>query len=60
MVDLEMLNKLLGYGGKQLLLLSLKDNVFCGETVALDKNQKQCSRRELLLIATEFSEAIEF
>ncbi len=49
--------KLLCYAGKQLLLLSLKDNTFCGGAVALDKKQKQGFRRELLLIATEFSRA---
>jgi hypothetical protein len=29
--------KLLCYASKQLLLLSLKDNIFCGGAVALDK-----------------------
>ena len=59
MRDLEML-KLVCYAGKQLLLLSLKDNIFCGGVVALDKKQKQGFRKELLLIATEFSSVVEF
>jgi len=56
---LEMI-KLLRYAGKQLLLLSLKDNIFCGGVVTLDKQHKQGFRRELLLIATGFSRAAEF
>ena len=52
--------KLLSYAGKQLLLLSLKYNISFGGAVAFQKKQKQGFRRELMLIATEFSRAAEF
>jgi hypothetical protein len=58
MGDLEML-KLPGNAGKQLLLISLKHDIFCGGVVALDQNQKQGFRKELLPIATGFSGAAE-
>jgi hypothetical protein len=59
MGDLEML-KLLSYARKQLLLLSLKHNIFFGGDAALATKQKQGFRRELLLIATGCLGAAEF
>jgi hypothetical protein len=40
---LEML-KLLGYAGKQFLLLSLKENILCGGAIPLDNNQSMLSQ----------------
>ena len=52
--------KLLSYAGKQLLLLSLKHNIFAGGDFALATKQKQGFLRELRLIATGCSGAAEF
>ena len=59
MGDLEML-KLLSYAGKQLLLISLKHNIFIVGDVSLATKQKQGFRMDLLLIATGYSGAAEF
>ena len=52
--------KLLGYASNPFIMLSLKDKICLGGRVALDKDQKQGFRRDLLLIATECSCAAAF